>query len=177
MVRTRAALRSAFNALILSRGYEAISAADVARKADVGRSTFYEHYQSKDDLLAQSLLTVLQPLASGCLADAPDQRIAAVIEHFWDNRQLARALMSGRPRSVMTKQLAGLIERHLSEELYGPRSGILVIPLPLLAIQLAHGQLALIEEWLSGRHRCSSMQMAEALRLTTSAAAQARFRS
>src|SRR6266404_7607300 len=45
--RTRAALMSAFLELILSRGYEAVAIADIIRKANVGRSTFYLHYARK----------------------------------------------------------------------------------------------------------------------------------
>jgi len=170
--RTRAAIRSAFNALILSRGYDAISAADIAEQANIGRSTFYEHYQSKDDVLAQSLVALFEPLAGACLKQPSDQSIASMIQHFWDNRQLGRALMTGRPRTVMARQLAGLIERRLDDE---PRDGCLVettIPIPLLAIQLAQGQLALIEDWLTGRYGCSATQIAAALRLTSHAAAQ-----
>ncbi len=175
VVRTRAAIRSAFNALILSRGYDAFSAADVAEHANIGRSTFYEHYQTKDDLLARSLIPVLEPLAGACLTAAPDPSVAAVIGHFWDNRQLAKALMSGRPRAIMARQLAGLIERRLGDESPGGRFGRPAVPIPLLAVQLSHGQLALIEEWLSGRHGCSAQQIAEALRLTSAAAAHAAF--
>jgi AcrR family transcriptional regulator len=177
VLKTRAAIRSAFNDLILSRGYDAISAADVAEHADVGRSTFYEHYQSKDDVLAQSLIPVLEPLASTCLAQAPDQSLTLMIQHFWDNRRLAKALMTGRPRAIMARQLAGLIERRLGDGACLESAQRTAIPIALLAIQLAHGQLALLEEWLTGRYGCSATQITAALRATTHAAAQANFRA
>jgi AcrR family transcriptional regulator len=167
--RTRAAIRSAFNHLILSIGYDAISAADVAARANVGRSTFYEHYPSKDDLLAESLVAVLEPLAKACQAQKPDPRILRIIEHFWDNRQLAKALLSGRARMIMTRQLAGLIEQSLCLEASSEGSGQTAIPISLVAVQLASGQLALIDEWLSGRYGCSATQIASALQSISSA--------
>jgi AcrR family transcriptional regulator len=169
VLRTRSAIRSAFNTLILSRGYDAISAADVAEAANVGRSTFYEHYQGKEDVLAQSLVTVLEPLANACLAQTPEPPLATVVEHFWDNRQLAKALMAGRARTVMARRLAGLIEQRLENARPAGRSGRPVIPLSLLAVQMAHGQLALLEEWLSGRYGCTAAQIASALQATSRA--------
>ncbi len=160
--RTQAALRLAFNQLILSRGYDAISAADIAAHADVGRSTFYEHFGSKDAILAQSLGAVLGPLADACVRSDVDPGVTPVIEHFWANRKLARALMGGRARAIMTTMLAQLIEERLAAAPRSPTHGP-SLPLPLAAAQLAHGALGLIEAWLTGRHGSTARQIAEAL--------------
>src|SRR5260370_28531913 len=48
--RTRAMLQHALTSLILKKGYEAITIQDICDEANVGRSTFYAHYTSKDDL-------------------------------------------------------------------------------------------------------------------------------
>src|SRR5437899_3343596 len=48
--RTRAMLQHALTSLILKKGYDAITIQDICDKANVGRSTFYAHYTSKDDL-------------------------------------------------------------------------------------------------------------------------------
>src|SRR5260370_26136189 len=50
IVRTRATLQHALNSLILKKHYEAITITDICDAANVGRSTFYDHYKSKDDL-------------------------------------------------------------------------------------------------------------------------------
>src|SRR5262245_45123225 len=50
VARTRAMLHQALLALIMEKGYEAISVADICERADVGRSTFYAHFTGKDDL-------------------------------------------------------------------------------------------------------------------------------
>lgn len=43
-------LQHALTSLILKKGYEAITIQDICDEANVGRSTFYAHYTSKDDL-------------------------------------------------------------------------------------------------------------------------------
>jgi AcrR family transcriptional regulator len=55
VARTRATLHQALMSLILKQGYEAITIRDICEAADVGRSTFYAHYTSKDDLMRSGL--------------------------------------------------------------------------------------------------------------------------
>ena len=64
VVRSRTAMRDAFNKLLLTRGYNAIGPADIAAAADVGRSTFYTHYRSKEAVFAESVVVILNPLAN-----------------------------------------------------------------------------------------------------------------
>ena len=159
-MRTKAALRSAFNRLLLTKGYDGFSAADVAEEAGIGRSTFYEHYRGKRDILSEVLVPALTPLAECCCSGYPSAELAKAVQHFWDHRKMARALMAGQAHVVMTQQLAALIEDRLPAR---RGSGQNSLPAPLVAIQVAAGQLALLGEWLSGRHGCTSAQIAEAL--------------
>lgn len=55
VVRTREMLHQALRSLILEKGYEAISIKEICAAANVGRSTFYAHYTSKDDLKRSGL--------------------------------------------------------------------------------------------------------------------------
>jgi AcrR family transcriptional regulator len=49
--RTREALYSAFASLLLKESYSAITVKEIIDLANVGRSTFYSHFETKDDLL------------------------------------------------------------------------------------------------------------------------------
>ena len=49
--RTRELLQKALIELISERGYDAITIQDIVDRANVGRTTFYLHYSSKDELL------------------------------------------------------------------------------------------------------------------------------
>ena len=61
--RSRAALLAAFFDQVLRLRYDQISIAGLIAQAGVARSTFYEHFDSKDSLLAESLQFPLAPLA------------------------------------------------------------------------------------------------------------------
>jgi AcrR family transcriptional regulator len=49
--RTRQLLLDSLIQLILEKGYETITVQDIIDRANVGRSTFYAHFQDKEDLL------------------------------------------------------------------------------------------------------------------------------
>ena len=157
--RTDAALVAAFNRLLLADGYETLTPASIASAAGVARSTFYAHYSSKLALLRHVLQLVLEPLADAVDTRRPSNNLELVLDHFWDNRRLARALMAGRPRRILQERLAEMIESNLRR-----RGFVLPIPLPMAASCIAHGQVAMLDSWLAGRDTCSAAKFAEAIR-------------
>lgn len=164
--KTRSALMEAFNSLVLDRGYGSVMPADVAEAAGVARSTLYEHFAGKEEMLRHSLLPILEPLAA-CVG-SPDvpPRLEFTLEHIRGSRKMARELLGGRARTVAARTLGQLIEARLPAR----RSGL---PRSLKAAYLASAILGLIEEWLSGRAGCPVPVLARALQASTQAAAAA----
>jgi AcrR family transcriptional regulator len=166
--RTREALLSAFGGLILGRRhrYAKIKVDDIVSSADVGRSTFYEHYKSKDDVLIASMAGMLDVLA-GAVTETPDeQHIECVLAHFVEMRSFAREVLWDQgaqhvgPR--IARDLARRVEVHLRERL-AARGGAPVITLDLLAMQIAESQLALVRAWLFGRSEATPQSIASAM--------------
>jgi AcrR family transcriptional regulator len=166
--RTRAALMSAFVELILSRGYEAVAVEDIARRANVGRSTFYLHYARKEALLKESLERVSSALAACARGDATAQMLTPLLEHFREQRSLNRVLFEYPVRSLWVKSLAALIERNLAPISAAGRRRPL-IPRSLVALTVAEMQIGLITHWLNGALSLKSDLIAEALVLNTRA--------
>src|SRR4030067_3389625 len=49
--KTRKLLQDALIELVAEKGYESVTVQEILDKANVGRSTFYAHFQDKDQLL------------------------------------------------------------------------------------------------------------------------------
>ena len=166
VARTREALRTAFRELFFSRGYDDFGVAEIAERANIGRSTFYKHFDGKDDLLAWSLGHFLAVIAEACVSETEPAGLVRVTGHFWDNRGRARFVFSGPAVAVLTRLLAGMIEDRL------PRLGRSTFPQKLAAHQLAVAQLSLMDQWLQGRGSCTAAELASAMHRSGYAAAR-----
>src|SRR6266699_2193230 len=102
--RTRMMLQHALNSLIQKKDYEAITIKDICDAANVGRSTFYAHYTSKDDLKRKGFDKLRKELVDrqkDALATAADDRDRSLgfsltmFEHARDHVDHYRARVGG----------------------------------------------------------------------------------
>jgi AcrR family transcriptional regulator len=77
-----------------SRRYDALTVQEIVERANVGRTTFYDHYNSKDDLFMschENVVSEFYPFHSQAesllLPEAPPEMIA-VYQHLIDARVL-----------------------------------------------------------------------------------------
>lgn len=162
--KTRAALHGAFLGLLLDQGYDALKIGDVAARANVGRSTFYEHYRTKHDLLNASISAPFAVLADLVFSPAASEHLHGLLQHFRDNQRVARVLLAWPTRPKLAATLAELIAERLAHvEALRPQ-----LPLEAIARQIADSQLSLVETWVLGRPACELAAVADALRRATS---------
>jgi len=95
VLRTRKQLDAAFVALLQRRAYGNIRVSDIAKKAGVGRATFYAHYDSKDDLLRSQFNRIVAPMLPIKLEDACLLDASALLRHVQTAPQLFKALVAG----------------------------------------------------------------------------------
>lgn len=167
--KTRQAIRQAFIELLFQLHYKDVTVAAVAERANVGRSTLYEHFRTKSDLLKDSLTVPFSLLASVVGSEhIPDQFIW-LLQHFRENQALGRVLFYLPANALMLRVLAGLIETRLVTMAGDapPR-----IPLSLIAAQIAAAQFALLTPWILGQVALSQSALAQALHLSSNAMAR-----
>jgi AcrR family transcriptional regulator len=118
----------------------------------VGRSTFYEHFRSKDDVLFAAMEPLLLTLANAALNRASKAQVRAMLDHIWEQRALGRVILDSRGALQLQRKLAALIEARL------PKSG--AIPPAMPAMAAAAGRLAMLRMWIAGEASCSSDALA-----------------
>ena len=158
-LRTRQAIHTAFFGMVLERRYYEIKIDDIVERADIARSTFYEHFKSKDELLASSLEGPFSILVNLVDESTTKEALVGILEHFWQNRAMARGIFAGAIRKKVGMALAVVIQKKLAKQLTDKQ-----LPLPLLSIQLSEMMLTPIAAWLLGQAQCSSLQLADLLR-------------
>ncbi len=121
--QTHAALLDAAAELFAKQGYRNTTHADVAAAAFAGRTTFYEYFDSMEDLLVQLVEASLPPWIEQTLASIPselsaDLRMAEVCSrmiHFVANDNLGLVLHDDvRCLSPEMKQRVGVAHQDLA---------------------------------------------------------------
>jgi AcrR family transcriptional regulator len=142
--------------LLQRRSYDAIRVSDIAKKADVGRATFYAHYDRKDDLLRAQLERVLGMLIvpkpdEACLLDA-----TPLFEHLRQVRRFYRALLTGPAWPAVSRMTRDIAEKRVTEILFswkeqtGKRFGL---PASVIARFIAGSLFVLIDWWVESEMR------------------------
>ncbi len=166
--RTRQSLLDALRDLLFERGYDGFAVRDIVERANVGRSTFYEHFASKDEIFRESLDRPVEALAASACEPGGLERLKAILLHFAENPRLTGGMLAGSGRRLMTQVLSEHIAAYLTSQLQRERRS-LTIPVRLAADHLADAQLGLIESWLANEAPCDAATLAHALRASTAA--------
>jgi AcrR family transcriptional regulator len=164
--RTRQALISAFVGEVLSRNYDEISVEDIVKRADIGRSTFYMHYRSKDDLMRESIARPSAILSMIVGGDVTVPMLVPQLLHFHQQRIRSACFFRDPMRRLWVERLAEMMEPRLAKlvRLTHARPHL---PLPLTALQLAEAQIGLIANWLTGKPALKPDAIAEAMIAST----------
>jgi AcrR family transcriptional regulator len=147
--RTQRALMDGLIALALERGYDSITIRDLTDRANVAYSTFFRHYASLDDLLAELLQSVVTELA-GLIDHQPNRSPEAegllIFRHVAANAAFFRLLFSSQGASrVMRAMQDRLAAEVLASNAIPPNSPI---PPEVAANHFVATILALIDWWL-----------------------------
>jgi AcrR family transcriptional regulator len=127
-LRTRGALRDALIGLIAERSWDEIAVQDICERANVGRSTFYVHYASKDALLQGGLDGLQAQLQRQVRVSADDAVLSiqppvafnfvlGLIEHAHEQRRVFRGLIGRRSGHVVQQRFREMVIRLITDEL------------------------------------------------------------
>ena len=93
ITKTRKAIYQAFLQLLNQKDYEAITVQEIIDLADVGRSTFYSHYESKELLLDELCQKLFHHLFERAEHLSPQDYLAHIFQHFKKNQDHVTSLL------------------------------------------------------------------------------------
>lgn len=169
--RTRELLQKALIELIRERGYEVITIQNIVDRANIGRTTFYLHYNSKDELFVscheaivrEFRISSLHPLSrEELLAPEVPAGLITAYRHLEDARATLYSIFQGRDSLLILRRIrdndAQEIESNLRIAFAETKSAI---PLDMLASYLAGARIALVHWWLEKRRPHTSKDLAQ----------------
>ncbi|WP_084125829.1 TetR/AcrR family transcriptional regulator [Demequina sp. NBRC 110054] len=157
VLRTRARLQEALLALAREKPASEVSVSDVAERAGVNRSTFYQHYTDTDTLLADAL-DAAATKAGAQLAHVeldpavPPALLIDFLSHIADNPDIYRQALTGTASGAVIVRLrarvADMIRQDAPERVMVPDPEHDGVPLEVLSAGVAGTVLGVITAWL-----------------------------
>lgn len=155
--RTRRTLRSTLLKLVQEQDFDSITITAITDAAELRRATFYLHYATKEELLANALQEVLAPMLA---VENPSDVARHLFEHAVPHAVLYRAVLRGSGAPMLLNQvsayLADTLYRRLAQQIDGSP-----LPAEALAQHIAGGQVALWVWWLQADMPQPPAQMAQ----------------
>ncbi len=159
--KTKEAIFAAFRYLLAVKRYDRITVQDILDGADIGRSTFYAHFDTKDRLLEAMCEDMFAhifdsdpcPYDGGC--DLTGQ-LAHILWHIREDRELARVLQGESGELFMTylkSQLTRVFALHRAD-FHAP------VPTDYLEHHLVTGFAETVRFWVMGGMTTTPEQMA-----------------
>jgi len=161
ILRTQQLIVDAFLSLCSEKNYETIIIKDITNRANVNRSTFYAHYEDKENLLKKMTDNKLAELAGlSCdyvsptsrfqpSFDVPDPYFVSLFEHLTANRTFYSVMLD----KIHHSQFSDLMLEVIRESFFTRISSIskerkLHVPLDLLLDYISYSIHGMIRKWL-----------------------------
>lgn len=169
--RTRKLLKDSFLSLIMEDGYDEISIQHITEKANLGRATFYLHYQDKEELL----IDVMKQFIEEFVSQSPQfieiqwkmsdpKPFIKLFEYADQHYDLFRIMTFSKGSATAARQiqhvLADNITRCIQAEIEKTGANP-ILPVDYIANYHAGSLLAIIYWWLDADQPFTPHQMAE----------------
>jgi AcrR family transcriptional regulator len=169
--RTREVLQKALLDLIHERGYDAITIQDIVDRASVGRTTFYLHYSSKDDLFMSCHEAIVSEFHFGphyplsrdeLLSPKAPADMTSAYRHLAEVRTLLQPIFQGKDSQLLLRRMREWSAQEIEASLRGAFGGAQsTIPLDVLTNYLAGARIALVQWWLKQRQSHTPEELAQ----------------
>lgn len=165
--RTRTLLFQAMSELMLEKRYEEITVQDIIDRADVGRSTFYAHFQDKESLSEGLLVHMLDSLTQAMELEKSDSQSllpsAELFEHIKKHYSMFKAMTSGHGFDLFFKKGQEYWSEQMSTRLQAmlPAGQTPKVPIPMLANYISGTFVNLLKWWIDNKMPYSSQRMIE----------------
>ena len=163
--KTRTAIFSAFTSLLAEKSYSKITVQEIIDAANVGRTTFYAHFETKDDLLkelCEELFGHIIGSAMDCThthglysdGSAPESVFCHLLQHLQENDKNIIALLSCESSEMFLRFFKdSLNELVRSQFINQDRKANTHIPQDFLINHISGSFVEMVLWWIKGHRK------------------------
>lgn len=151
--RTKNLIYNAFTELLLKEKYSKITIQEIIDLADIGRSTFYSHFETKDELLKSMCTNIFDEMHTNYNTESTGNYKLLLIDilyHIKKNERIIKGVFLSESGELFIKYFknyfSNRIEQHL---LAGYDEKIAGIPKNFLVNHICGSFLEMVKWWIS----------------------------
>lgn len=156
--KTRAAIFEAFSALLSEKPYSKITIQNIIDRANIGRSTFYAHFQTKDSLLEDMCQELFEHIVDGVMNDnhpsddhqhtgLPDPVFCHLLEHIAENTNHLRDLLISESSDFFLRYFKASLSRLIASYLLNHHKEI-PVPEDFLLNHISGSFVEMVQWWV-----------------------------
>lgn len=156
--KTRNAIFSAFSNLLSQKRYSKITVQDIIDAANVGRTTFYAHFETKDELLREMCTDIFYHVISDGLKiedshdfslgkGAPMEIITHILYHLQDNRKNIIGVLSCESGELFLRYFKEYLNELVAMWLQH-QEGIPQVPRDFLLDHISSSFVNMVQWWI-----------------------------
>ena len=157
--KTREAIFSAFTTLLSQKSYHKISVQEIIDEADVGRTTFYAHFETKDFLLKALCEELFEHIINPddnhyrhCTFNGSDSLFLHLLYHIKKNDFHFVELLSSQNNEIFLRYFKSnlkqlILTQYDDKNMFGNKS----LPKDYLINHISSSFVETVEWWISGK--------------------------
>lgn len=161
--KTRAAVFTAFSTLLAEKNYSKITVQEIIDTANVGRTTFYAHFETKDDLLKALCENLFSHIISSALdcththglysdKNAPESVFCHLLQHLQEDENNILELLSCESSEVFLRYFKDSLNELIQTQFVNQnRKNNMDIPQDFLINHISGSFVDMVLWWIKGQ--------------------------
>lgn len=162
--KTRQAIYDAFSELLSKKSYAKITMQEIADYADVGRSTIYSHFETKDALLSSMCTDIFEDMFSSKHLShiSHEDLLITLLSHIQDNKKVIIGIFTSDGSTLFTdycrEYFIKMIDETFLSDFDEKTSGL---SKDFLVNHIVGSFFEAIRWWAKGKMKCTPEEIAD----------------
>lgn len=162
--KTKISIYNAFTELLLNEKYSKITIQQITDLADIGRSTFYSHFETKDELLKSICTDIFNEMHfknNTLESSSPDCMIADILHHIKENKKIIKGVFLSESGEMLMDYFKDYFSNQIEEHFFNSYDASLTgIPKDFLINHICGSFFEMVKWWVLGNMKQSPEELA-----------------
>ena len=168
--KTRTAIYNALNNLLAEKKYSNITIQEIIDRANIGRSTFYSHFETKDELLKSMCTDIFEHSNLNSSLEKTDTlqtdnkklqvMLTHILNHIKDNEKIIKGVFSSESGEIFKNFFKEYFKFQIKDNvLYPTDPNGLVVPEEFVLNHISGSFVETVKWWLENNSKCSPEEL------------------